>query len=415
MRYLFPLICLGYASIFWVFYYFFQIPLNSLFPSILFSIFLFIFFAVFFLFSFSDYSHKLFAETSIQIFEKRDAWYYKKLFKTVLIQYSHYISYVFFYIWAYIVTQFFPWSYFSYSLLGINIFVILFFLSFKKLSFALDFLRINQIIFSLIYVWSYIYILFSGNNFFGFIDFVNSFIIILSFLLILKVSPVLVWDKFFIANFYLYIYFFIMFYLSFMFESNYMFFTITNIGLSVIFLYLSESSYLDILHTPSVRASALLLWYLGIWVGLFYLMFHEQNMFIYMMIIIWTISNFLFHKKYQNYISFFCAIVAFSLLLFIPSFWNINGAYNYIFIFFLSYFLILYTYFFENMHSYDSFFIHCMSYIYNFIGIGFFLVFYSPSHLQIAILMFFEFLYFFCSYYKLTEQKHLLKSTESLE
>jgi len=416
MKYLFPLICLAYASIFFAFSYFWGNFTASIFPGMVYNSIIFILFAVTFLIFFSDIWKTIFKKwEDTQVKKKKDKEYYKQYLKSIILNYSHYLSYIFFYLWVFIVTSFLPWIYFSYCFLAANIFVILFFLSFKHLSFAFDFLRINQIIFSLIYVWSYVYILFTWNNFFWFIDFVNSFIIILSFLFILKLLPVLKKDNFFILNFYTYVYAFIMFYVSFIFENTYIFLTVSNIFLSLWIISLSQYLSNDKINTRSMRLFWVILWYIGCVAWTLYLTKFWYNIFIYVALIVGIISNFLFHIRYQNYVSYLFSIVIFSVLLFVPSFWNIDGVYNFIFVLFLSYFLVWISFFYSEFHSYDSYFLHFLSYIYNAAWITLFFVFYSPNFIQVALLMFVEFLYFFLSYYKLSYQSGLLKTQKNLE
>ncbi len=418
MKFLFPIICFAYATLFYVFFHFDSTFIGGFFPNTLFNAWIFIILALLFLLFFSDISKHLHISKVNNgiIKKKKDKEYYKQYFKEIFLNYSHYLSYIFFYIGVFVVVKFIPWVYFSYCLFAANIFVVLFFLIFKNLSFSLDFLRINQLIFSLIYLWSYIYILFTGDNFFSFIDFVNSFIIILSFLFILNVSPSLKQDSFFIWNFYAYVYGFIMFYLSFIFEDRYIYLTVTNIFLSVWIISLSQYIPEEKTDTKSLRLFGVVLGYIGCLIGIVYLLqFSYNNIFIYFALIIWIVSNFLFHKLYQNYISYFFSIVTFSALLFVPSFWNIDWAYNFIFVLFFSYFLVWISFLFSEFYTQDSFFLHLVSYIYNFAWISLFFMFFWPSFLQVAMLMFIEFLYFFISYYKLSPQRYLLKTSKSLE
>lgn len=418
MKYLFPLICFSYALLFYGFFHFDSSFIWGFFPNTIYNSWIFIIFAALFLLFFSDISKSfnLNKNTNSAIQIKKDKEYYKQYFKEIFLNYSHYLSYIFFYVWVFVVAKFLPWVYFSYCLFAANIFVVLFFLSFRNLSFSLDFLRINQLIFSLIYVWSYIYILFTGNNFFSFIDFVNSFIIIASFVFILKSIPSLKKDSFFISNFYAYVYGFIMFYLSFIFKDTYIFLTVSNIFLSLWLISLSQYVPEEKADTKSLRLFWIVLWYIWCLAGILYLLkFWNNNIFIYLALIVWIVSNFLFHKLYQNYISYLVSIVTFSVLLFIPSFWNIDWAYNFIFVLFLSYFIVWVSFFFSEFYSHDNFFLHFVSYIYNFAWIILFFMFYGPNFLEVAMLMFVEFLYFFASYYKLSPQKYLLKTSKNLE
>lgn len=412
MKILFPLICFAYA---WIFYVFFQwwggMIIHSIFPSLLYNTLFFILIALYFLFSFSNLRSNIFSsEKPKNISPPKNLSYYKEIFKDTFLSYSHYLSYIFFYLWVFIVVKFLPWIFFSYCLLFANIFVLLFFILFRNSRFSLDFLRVNQIIFSCIYIGSYVYILISGNNFFSFIDFLNSFLIIFSFLLCLKVCPPLARDSFFVWNFYLYLYSFVIFYTSYFFENKLVFLSVVNIVLSILVVTLAQIFQHLSLDRRKIRGIWIILGYIWAIIWAFYLIYYSESIVIYISLIIVLIHNFLFHQQYQNYVSYLLSVCLFSLLLFMPSFWNINGMYNFIFIFFFSYFLILFTYFFWNIHEYDSYFLHFLSYIYNFFGIIFFFVFYSPGLLEIALLMFLEFLYFFWSYHKLSREKVSLKN-----
>ena len=375
------------------------------FPSLLFPFFLFIIIWVFFLIIFSKYSPFFLENKKNRVIKpKKD---FKKIGKELFFSYSHYLSYFFFYLSIFLLSKYSTTIHFWYCILLANIFVFWFFHFFRNLHFSKAFLRINQIIFSLIYLVSYAVIFFTKNNFFLPIDFFNSILIIVSFFISVHYDKDLRSDNFFIVNFFLYVYGVIIFYLNFLFTDIPFFITIIHIILSIIIIWYSRYGNVPSSYKVTLRAFWVVLWYIWMFVWLYYLIYMWLNSIVYFFIALACISNFLFHKTYQNYISLFFSIVWFSFLLFIPSFWNINWLYNYIFILFFSYFLIFYTYFFEQKFEIENYFIHFLSYIYNFVWIIFFLIFYSPSILQVALLMFIEFIYLFTSYYKLTVQKRL--------
>jgi hypothetical protein len=352
---------------------------------------------------FSKYS-PLFLESRKKIVKKPKK-NYKKIAKELFVSYSHYLSYFFFYISIFLLSKYSATIHFWYCILLANIFVFIFFHFFRNMHFSKDFLRINQIIFSFIYLVSYAVIFFTNDNFFEPIDFFNSILIIGSFFMSVHFDKNLRSDTFFIANFFLYVYGVIIFYLSFLFTDIPFFESIIHIMLSIIIIWYSRYATVPTLYKVTLRAFWVVLWYIWMLVWLYYLIYIWLQSIVYFFIALACISNFLFHKAYQNYISLFFSIITFSFLLFIPSFWNIDWLYNYIFILFFSYFLIFYTYFFKQKFIFENYFIHFLSYIYNFIWILFFLLFYSPSILQLAILMFIEFIYLFMSYYKLTVNK----------
>lgn len=392
-------ICFVYAGIFYVLWGEEGLSASSFFPSTIYNSILYLAIWGMFAYFFSSYWVRLSSE---KISEKKDLEYYKSRTRDLLVEYGHYISYVFFYIWVFIVASILPWVYFSYCLFFTNIFVLLFFAAFRHTEFSFDFLRVNQIIFSMIYIYSYVYIMITGNNFFGFIDFINSFLLIWSFFWSMYLSHALRKDSLFIWNVYLYLYVFILFYSSFLFENNYVFLSIVNIAIAYIAIWLAQKTEKNQLDPKKIRAFGLLSWYIWSLVWAYSLIVFWENIWIYTALIFSVILNFVFHGKYQNYISLFFSLFIFSILLFVPSFWNISGAYNFIFILFYSYFLVASTYFFQKKYAQDYYFIHWISYIYNIWAVVFFIVYYSPSFLQLALLMFLEFFFMFLSYYRLT-------------
>lgn len=383
--------------------------LVSIFPSSFFSSILFFVLGIFFLFWFSKYSIGLLEkkEKKMQEFVQKD---YKKILKHSFLSYSHYLSYISFYIWVFLLSKFVPGLHFSYCLFVANIFVLCFFYFFWNLRFSADFLRINQIIFSLVYVVSYIYIFVTWNNFFILIDFINSFLVLASFGISFYFDKQLKNDKHFVLHFLFYSYVFIVFYLSFLVSDKLLFVSIINIILWSIIINVVSHVPISNTHKILSRFFGLVLLYLWSLLWAYVLVFYGLSFYLYFFLTLSIIMNFLFHTQFQNYICFLLAIFLFSLLLFVPSFGNITGSYNYVFVLFFSYFLILAPQFFGVKYKSDKYFIHFVSYIYNCIWILLFLIFYWPTIVQVALLMFVEFIYFFASYYWLRFHKKISHS-----
>jgi hypothetical protein len=404
MRVLLFLICLIFAFILFLFFITGKNVSGAALSSPLYSSMFFFLIWLYFIFVFSRYSFN--SPSKEQEWPLKDVSYYKWIIKEKFLEYSHFVSYIFFYLWVYLLSLVFPWLHFGYFIFFANIFVFLFYYLFQKNDFSSDFLRINQIIFSCIYSISYILILFGQENFFQFIDFINSFLIISSFVLSLHLSKNLKGDAFFIGNFLLYSYLCILFYTSYILKDKYLFLSWVNVWLGSAMICLANAKLTHLISSKLIRGIWVLLTYIGSFVAALSIIYAGQSLLVSLILILSICLNFTFHLKYQNYISFAVSILSFSLLLFTPSFGNIDGVYNFVFILFFSYFLLFSTYFFQKKYTHDYVFVHGMSYIYNIWWISFFFIYYSPSLRQITLLMFVEFFYFFLSYYKLSKQQN---------
>lgn len=443
MRYLFFLLSILYSFIFYLFYAFShkkdlfwndldfdkEIVTLSLRDSIIFSntdtliiqsffwnlfiemlFFLFLAFFLFFYFAPFEEPEKKWEKASLflKIFSKENIiLFYQKS--------SYYIGFILFYLSLYLISLGLDGIDFSYFILSVHIIIFWYFLVSKFSHISRIFLRINSIIFSLFYLLSYLFVIFTGENIFSAIDFINGFLVLLIFPVLLyyerNFSQKKLFDNSLLIHFSLYIFGFLLFYFYiYIFKENLLFWiSLISIALGMIWFEVLPKNTLFQKEELILKYIGINFSYFGIFTGMLYFFFGFS--WILYLVLIWQIAyHFYIHHKYSNYISvifwllvgvfiFFYSIVHFEII-------SMKSLVFILFTLFVSLVGILVTYLYEFKHDIDNYIVHIFSHIINIFWVICFLIFQPFQVLYIWILLLFESIYFFTSYHKLNPKTH---------
>lgn len=338
---------------------------------------------------------------------------YKKNFKIILDKLSYYFWFILFYLSLYFITFKFEDFKFSYLIFFINIIIFLFFYfsNFSKIS--RDFLKVNSILFSLGYIFSYFYIIFSKQDIFIFMDFINSILIVFTFIFLIYYDKFIKkssnFDNVIIIHFSLYLLSFLLFYFFKLDLSQNIFYYITILFSLFGVIWFNILPNFDIFKSD--RKVFKYIWinftYLWIITWIWYLFF-EFSFIIFLTLFLQIFYNFFIHLKFSNYISY----VFWNLIsIFLPIYYILNFEILYywdfkfiIFLLVFSYILVILTYFLNAKLYLDYYITHFFSYILNISWIILFLFFIDFELFHIWIILFLESIYFFWSYYRLTNK-----------
>jgi hypothetical protein len=130
---------------------------------------------------------------------------------------------------------------FAYIILFINVLIITTFFISSRFFILADLLKINNIIFSSVYIFLFINTFIIKQYEFLTIDFINSIIILFSFIIILYSDKVLLKNKsdsFILINFFTYSFFFISFYFNLIFNNISFIFSFISFFLNILIFYL---------------------------------------------------------------------------------------------------------------------------------------------------------------------------------
>lgn len=357
-------------------------------------------------------------------------------------KFSYYIALLLFYISLYIIFIYFEQKLesiinvtFSHFILLMNILIYIFFFATHRSKISRDFLKINSILFSIIYISTYIYILFTKHSLFSGVDFsifnwgdfINSFLIVFSFIIIMYYDKVQYkkndLDDAVITYFFSYVFSIFLFYSAYyILDIEFISFWISIISIiySMILFYIIAR--LDLFQNDIYVVRYLSLMFLYIWsfAWIWYIIRDYSNPLDFLFIIIYSILlvslwfNYIVHYKFENYVSLVVWILLIIFLFYIIIFksWifgenileSIRSQWVFISSIILSYLLIIITYIRKLRYKYDYYIIHFTSYIINIIFTIIYLI-YNFDLLRIWIILFLGSIYFFVSNYKLSSLK----------
>jgi len=415
---------------------------------------LFLILAIFLFFYFSDFSFKRYKNEKIfeddifnENFEKNNLLKSIQV-KTLFTKYIYYIWFILFYISIYLILQsfwiiefslkehFFQWA---FLILFLNFIIILFFFISHKADIFKDFIKINTILFSLYYIFLYLYIFISGINVLVFVDIINT-IFIFSFFITTFYFNYKDWNK---TNKLLYtkknidnslvLYFFIYSFIVFSFYFRIIltdYFNFININFSLIFVYVWLSLNILIYYFLQkiiffrnskyiLRALSFLFLYISMIFSTIFFIKNSNKILLtdfigifntislFFILLYWIIFNFEIHKKYQNYISLIFSVFSFVFILNFILYKNILlfwwKIFNLVLIlnFTISYFIVIFTYLYKEKYSFDYFFLHFCAYLVNILWISYYLYFWNIELLNIWIILLLDSILIFLSYFKL--------------
>ena len=363
---------------------------------------------VFFIY-FSDFWKKEKAQEDQE--ESGINWWELGIFiKNIFKNYLYYIGFIFFYLSFYFILQSFDFGSFAMFVFIVNIIIALCFFITDKFFIFKDFVKINTILFSLLYIWFYFYIFFTGNNFFTSLDFVNSICIVIYFIMTLRFERVLLkqenLDTALTCYFSIYTAIFLLFYTNLFFFS--LPFTITLLWTllwTLLFVLTDKISYLS-KSSHSLRIIALMFFYISAGTGVYYILYDSWSFIVIVLLIFLLFANYLVHKWYQNYVSFSVSFLLF-LFLFSYLFFNVFyvGDYKDILLIanysVIAFSLVFYTYYTKLQYIHDYYFFHIFWYTVNIFWIVLFFFFSWFDIFHIGILFLINSIFVFLSYYKL--------------
>jgi hypothetical protein len=409
--------------------YFSSLSWNLIVESILFIILWVSFYMYFSDFSFKKEVKPDLWDESIGIKENSSKSYSKYILcKKVIIsfllnffrEYLYYIWFIFFYLSIFIIFKSFDISSFSYVILFINILVLVAFFLTGKFFIFRDFIKVNTIIFSIYYVFVYLFNFTTQNLGFFVLDIINSIFILIFFILtfyndknILNKKQI---DNSLLFYFFLYIFLFLS-YIVWIFISKQYF----NLNLLLIIFY--SSLFLNILmyfylskveffkeNKVFIRIISFLFWYIASIFAIIYSIKYSLDFKMGASLIYLIIFNFFVHKKFENYISFFTSNLLTSFIIYFLYYKMFyiedNGLTFLILSLFLSLEAIILTYFYKFKYNFDYYFFHIYSYIINIISIIMYLILFKIDLFTLWIIFFIESIYIFLSYYRLKQIKN---------
>lgn len=330
-------------------------------------------------------------------------------------KYFYYIGFIFFYISIYIIFSSLHLSYniFSYIILFFNIFLLLIFFFTNKFFILRDFIKINTILLSYFYIFSFFFLWKWYVEDFSIIYFINSLLLFLLFWVFLtfethkkkayKSDPII------LSYFSFYTFIWLTYNGVFLFES----FSISGgvfwFLLGIFLFYLPKMSPFFSNSYKHLRTLWICIVFLSMIFSSFYVYNSGFNIFLIFAILWGSIFQFFVHRKFQNYFSFLSSFLG---IVFLFSYFLFNFSSPEIMVnsiifsiyFLLSFLLIIFTYVSRLKFQYDTLSLHIFSYIVNiFWVIVFFLLPGNLDLLHIGIILLSESFFVFLSYYKLNQ------------
>ncbi len=430
MNFLLLFVSVSFSFLFFVFYklnnsdHFFWWELSSITGNLMIESLSFIALAFYLFFSFSNISFFRRKQK-----ETKELQLSQKLFQdfnilSFLKEYIYYLGFIFFYSSIYLILKSFWITEFNYLILFLNCIIgILFFLTHKAELFR-DFIKINTILFSLYYIWLYMFSFISWWDSLNGIDAINTLFIFSSFVITLysdsKILKKSESDSPLILYFFLYSFIVFSFYWKRFLEWVHIDFIQIFIYVGAffnIFIYFFLQKVHFFAHSQYLlRALSFLFIYISMFFWMIYLYSHIESLGFIGIIIIGIliygmIFNYSVHLKYQNYVSFFFSVWSFIFLLYFIlikyfsfSSGNIFKA-ELVLSLTLSFFFVIISYMYSQKYLYDNYFLHFCAYLVNFLWIIYY--FYNSDFriLDFGIILLLDSILIFLSYFKLKKLK----------
>ena len=390
----------------------------------------FLFIGIFLFFSFSNISffrkkipEELNEEGETEYVEKESIL--KKINFTLFFKkYLYYIGFIFFYSSIFLILKSFWISDFSYFILFLNIIIAILFFITSKAELFRDFIKINTILFSLYYIFFYIYSLFFNDNWALIIDIINTVCILCFFVInfysdskILKRRDS---DSVLVLYFFLYIFIVFSYYAKTLFDfqkKDFLYIIIFVWFIFNIFIYvflqkvrfLKNSKYM-------LRALSFLFIYISTLFWIFVLIDNYswnflKNITVWIILLYSITFNYSVHQKYQNYISLFLSLLTAIFLVYfvIAKYCLYQDIYflkwELIITFFISLSLVVFTYIYRLKYSFDYFFLHICAYLVNILWIVYYFYYANFDILDFGRILLLDSILIFLSYFKLNKIK----------
>lgn len=324
--------------------------------------------------------------------------------------FSYYIGISTFYAALYFFSKHFEFD-FAYLILSVNLISFIIAILFLQKDFSYKILKVNSNIFSLYYLYNYIFFTKTWDNLFWLEDYLSILILFLSFVFLLYQSGKFdinnKVDKVLVFYFVIYIFSTLIFIFNEFLPWNSLLFLSTLTCLMfyfVLFEFLSNIKYIDH-YSLWFRIMSILFLYLWIILWNISLYLYSTNLIIIVLIIISTILYFI-HHKYQNYISFLLSFINILTILFYflkqnVEIWSIEFL---LFVIILCLSIVLSTFKLKLKFKYDLYFMHIMAYALNFSAVSYFFFKNGFDFLNLWIILLINSVLFFMSFKRLSRK-----------
>ena len=333
---------------------------------------------------------------------------FRKIIKKLFENYVYVVAIILFYFSSFLLLNtLFEEIALSEIFLVFNLWVLFLYFMGGNIKVFQDFLRVNTSVISLYYILYHIAYIAGISPWFSIIDLVNIIILWLLFFLFIRFSR----QEQHLPEFFTYVLIFL--YLEMIVICMYIFGFTTFVSIFILFLwallfllYTSGVSKVISLNKKYIRIWGLFSWYVCIILSLiFTIQVSILSFLVAFMIIVLSYIFYIFHNYFENYISlifsFFWILIA--CYIFFSSMW-LPYFYMSLFFFILSAFFLIADGFLDDVHDYDSYFFHIFSLLVNLVWCILFFLFWELSILSLSLLLMWESLYLFLSYYTLPKK-----------
>ena len=407
-------------SFFFIFFLFSEIPLREpLFESLFLEAHLYIFTSLVCIISLlrfpSRSSNKNESKTK-KIFSKiyisrEDILDYIKVF---FGQYIYYIGTFLFYISLFLILRWLLWEIdIPFIFLCFNILVVGLYFFQHKFPLFQDLIKVNTLVVSLYYIFQSIEFLLWYSEGFIFIDIINIVFVFILFYFLIHASKTKSYLPLVTSYAFIFSFVVLLCLYAWLFQDVIFGWSILSFIFGIIFLFTTQN-VAEILYISKwqVRIWGLVSLYTFTILSPLYL-FWEDIISMFFLVLLWATSYilFVFHERFQNYVSLFFSSLSFSFLTFSTYKFlvieRLEQYYFFLFFFFLSWVFILADQLSKNPHTYDKYFFRSFSMLVNVIWVICFLYFVEISILKFAFLLLGECIYFLYSYYSLRNETKL--------
>lgn len=210
-------------------------------------------------------------------------------------------------------------------------------------------------------------------------------------------------------------YFFVYFFVLFSFYINYLDYIANNFLFIIslnwfIFSVIIFYSLIKLKFFDWNKTTLKYLWLFSIYISSFfwvlYILRNDFSIIISLVLVYWVVFNFIFHKKFENYVSLFFVFFDIIFLVYFYFFeyfyiWENKNAIFLSLSFGISFFIIFYTYFFKLKYIFSYYFYHIIAYFVNIYWIFYFFFLNSFDILNLWVILLIESWFIFLSYNKM--------------
>jgi len=339
----------------------------------------------------------------------------EKVFWWLKIFFSHMIfplACILFYWGLFLFAQsIFPTSSLPYIFLWVNIFLVFLYFSWKENKLIQRFIAINTSLLSLYYIGLHIVYIFWISWAFQIIDFLNIFIIWVFFYICIRSQSFLHYVKIFYIYILSFLYFEGIILWQFLFwETILSIFWVFSLWGIMLLYFTGKISHILSISKWFIRLLGLNSIFLSLIAALF---LWEQNTLVVLYIIgihiFMSYILYLFHMRFENYLSLFFSLFSLSFIC-IYWYFTLSNTVDFLFyvVLLLSFGILIYDTLTSDIYQYDSYVFHIFSLLVNISSCIFFFIYIDISILSVSLLLIGESIYLFLSYYTLPKKDDTL-------